>query len=91
MTNGTINTSLTNALTVIPFTYQQSHRAKHYHMREELADYHINKREQLIPDEIIEQCLALVYAMLEVQHYGVRESLTLVLQERLQLLQDALS
>ncbi|WP_392563905.1 hypothetical protein RHO13_11970 [Orbus wheelerorum] len=91
MTCGTINTSAQNILTVIPATYQLSYPSKRYFMQEELAHYNTNRLDDLIPDEILEQCLALVYAMIEVQHQGVRESLTLVLQERLQLLQDKLS
>ncbi|WP_392562619.1 hypothetical protein RHO12_03805 [Orbus sturtevantii] len=91
MTCGATNTSAQNLLTVIPFTYQSRYPTKRYYMQEKLASYHANSLEPLIPDEIIEQCLALVYAMLEVQHHGVRESLTLILQERLQLLQDKLS
>jgi len=91
MTCGTTNTLVQNVLTVLPFTYRQNYPTKHYYMQEELASYYTNRLESLIPDEIIEQCLALVYAMIEVQHHGVRESLTLVLQERLQLLQDKLS
>lgn len=65
--------------------YPNNILAKGYLIRDEDGCYSCKA---LLPEEIVEQCLALVYAIIECNNKSVKESLTFILEERLVLLKN---
>ncbi|WP_392559987.1 hypothetical protein [Orbus mooreae] len=68
--------------------YPQNRYARGISLREKETEHPYNT---LLPDEIIEQSLALIHVIIECHNPSIKESLILLLEERLQLLKIKLS
>lgn len=70
------------------FSYRQIATKK---LCETPANYFHNEEETLSNDEIIEQCLSLIKAIIAISDMHVRESLTFILEEKLLFLASRLN